>query len=140
MKVSEAMTAQVVTITPQTTIEDAARTMSQIDTGALPVMEDGKVVGLLTDRDIVGRAVAKGEGSGGPVSAIMTAEVFSCAADDSVADATARMAANQVRRLVVLGADGELAGILSLGDVATDYGSKAVGQTLELISEAPATH
>jgi len=140
MKVSEAMTAQVITITPQTTIEEAARKMSQVDTGVLPVVDGGKVVGLLTDRDIVVRAVAKGEGVAGPVSAIMSAEVFSCGADDSVADATGKMASNQVRRLVVLGEGGQLVGILSLGDVAMDYGAKAVGHTLEVISEAPATH
>ena len=108
MKVSEAMTAQVITITPQTTIEEAARKMSQVDTGVLPVVDGGKVVGLLTDRDIVVRAVAKGEGVAGPVSAIMSAEVFSCGADDSVADATGKMASNQVRRLVVLGDGGQL--------------------------------
>ncbi len=140
MKVSEAMTAQVVTITPQTTIADAARRMAEIESGALPVLDEGKVVGLVTDRDIVVRAIAKGQGVDGPVSGIMSGEVFTCGEEDSVADATAKMGAHQIRRVVVLGDGGRLAGILSLGDVAVDYGAKAVGHTLEEISEAPATH
>lgn len=140
MKVSEAMTAQVATATPQTTIAEVARTMAQIESGAVPVMEDGRVVGLITDRDIVIRVVAKGGSVDGPVSGVMSDDVESCSEDDSVADAAAKMGNHQIRRLVVLDAQGKLAGILSLGDIAQDYGAKAVGKTLEEISAEPATH
>ena len=140
MKVSEAMTAPVVTATPQTTIAEAARQMSTINTGALPVVEAGKVVGFVTDRDIVVRAVAKGVGLESPVSGIMSDDIHCCKADDSVADAAAHMGNHQIRRLVVLDDNGQLAGILSLGDIAVDYGAKQVGHTLEEISDAPATH
>lgn len=140
MKVTEAMTAQVATATPQTTIAEVARTMAQIESGAVPVMEDGRVVGLITDRDIVIRVVAKGGSVDGPVSGVMSDDVESCSEDDSVADAAAKMGNHQIRRLVVLDAQGKLAGILSLGDIAQDYGAKAVGKTLEEISAEPATH
>lgn len=140
MKVSEAMTAQVATATPQTTIAEVARTMAQIESGAVPVMEDGKVVGLITDRDIVIRVVAKGCSVDGPVSEVMSDDVESCSEDDNVADAAAKMGNHQIRRLVVLNDQGKLAGILSLGDIAQDYGAKAVGKTLEEISAEPATH
>lgn len=140
MKVSEAMTAQVATASPSTTIAEVARTMAQIESGAVPVMDDSKVVGLITDRDIVIRVVAKGGSVDGPVSEVMSDGVESCSADDNVADAAAKMGNHQIRRLVVLDDQGKLAGILSLGDIAQDYGAKAVGKTLEEISAEPATH
>jgi CBS domain-containing protein len=137
LKVSEVMTAQVVTAKPKTSIKDIARMMSEIDSGVIPIAEDGKVLGVVTDRDIVVRVVAGGGALDAPVSDIMTDDVQSCHADDNLADATAKMGAHQVRRLLVY-ADGRLAGILSLGDVALDYGAKAVGRTLEEISAEPA--
>ena len=140
MKVSEAMTAQVVTATPTTTIAEIARTMAKIDTGAVPIVDNGKVVGLVTDRDIVVRVVAESGSLDAPVSGVMSDDVQTCREDDNLADAAAKMGAQQIRRLVVLSDTGKLSGILSLGDIAVDYGAKAVGKTLEDISEAPATH
>ena len=140
MKVREAMTAQVATATPATTIAEVARTMAQIESGAVPVMDEGKVVGLITDRDIVIRVVAKSGALDGPISEVMSDGIESCNEDDNVADAAAKMGAHQIRRLVVLNDKGGLAGILSLGDIAQDYGAKAVGKTLEEISAEPATH
>lgn len=139
MKVSEVMTAQVVTAKPNSTVKQVAKTMSEIDSGVIPVVEDGKVLGLITDRDIVVRVVAEGGSLDAPVSEIMTDEVQSCQEEDNLADATAKMGNHQVRRLVVLNDAGRLTGILSLGDVAMDYGAKAVGKTLEEISAEPAT-
>lgn len=138
MKVSEVMTAQVVTAKPKTSVKEIARMMSEIDSGVIPVAEDGKVLGLVTDRDIVVRVVADGGALDAPVSQIMSDDVQSCLEEDNLADATARMGAHQVRRLVVYNSAGRLAGILSLGDVALDYGAKAVGRTLEEISAEPA--
>jgi CBS domain-containing protein len=138
MKVSEIMSPQVVTATPQTTVVEAARQMSQIDSGALPVVDKGKVVGFVTDRDIVVRAVAKGTSLDAPVSGIMSDDIHCCRADDSVAEAAAHMGSHQIRRLVVLDDGGKLAGIISLGDIALDYGAKGVGHTLEEISADPA--
>ena len=141
MKVSEVMTAQVVTAKPTASIKDVARTMSEIDSGVIPIAEDGKVLGLVTDRDIVVRVVAEGGSLDSPISEIMSDDVQSCGAEDNLADATAKMGNHQVRRLVVYNDAGRLAGILSLGDVALDYGAKAVGQTLEEISaDTPTQH
>jgi CBS domain-containing protein len=134
MKVSEAMTAQVTTAQPTDSIQSVAQIMKSVDTGAVPVFEAGQVVGMVTDRDIVLRAVAEGRSFAEPVSAVMSDEVQTCRADDSLADAAAQMANHQLRRLIVTDDGGRLAGILSLGDIATDYGNKVVGHTLEEIS------
>ena len=138
MIVKDVMTAQVVTAKPSTTVSEIARMMSQIDSGAVPIVEDGKAVGLITDRDIVLRVVAKGAGLDTPAAEVMSDGVVSCKEDDNVADAAARMGAEQVRRLLVYNEAGGLAGIVSLGDIALDYGAKVVGRTLEEISEEPA--
>jgi len=141
MNVSEVMTAQVVTATPRTTIAQVARTMAEIESGVVPVTDEGKVVGLITDRDIVIRVVAEGLGLDTQLSEVMSTDVETCREDENVADATAKMGAKQIRRLVVLNEQGRLAGILSLGDIAVDYGAKAVGKTLEEISEnTPVAH
>lgn len=138
MKVSDAMTSQVSVARPTDTIRQVAETMAKVDSGVVPVVDNGKVVGLVTDRDIVLRVVAEGRSFDSAVSEVMSdGEVLSVKEDDVLADATAKMANNQVRRLVVLNDAGNLAGILSLGDVAKDYGAKQVGRTLEEISQDP---
>lgn len=139
MNVSEAMTAQVATARPVDSIRKVAAVMVNVDSGAVPVVDDGKVVGLVTDRDIVIRVVAEGGDIEGPVSAIMSEDVQTCREDDNLADAAAQMASHQIRRLVVTGEKGDLVGILSLGDIAQDYGAKVVGKTLEEISAEPAS-
>jgi CBS domain-containing protein len=138
MKVSDAMTGQVTTAAPTDTVRKVAQMMAHVETGAVPVVDNGKVVGLVTDRDIVLRVVAEGRSFDSPISEAMTeGEVHSVKEDDVLADATAKMASHQVRRLVVLNDAGALTGILSLGDVAKDYGAKQVGKTLEEISAEP---
>lgn len=134
MIVSDAMTAQVVTSKPSDSIKATARIMRDVDTGVVPVSDNGKVVGMVTDRDIVLRVVAEGGSVDGPVSAIMTPDVLTCREDDNLADAAALMGSHQLRRLIVLNESGKLAGILSLGDIAHDYGAKKVGLALEEIS------
>lgn len=129
------MTAQVVTAKPSDSVQSVAKIMQAVDTGAVPIFEDGKVVGLVTDRDIVLRVVAEGGDLKGPVAGAMTDQVQSCRQDDNLADAAAQMASHQLRRLIVTNDKGALVGILSLGDIATDYGAKKVGQTLEEISQ-----
>ena len=134
MIVSDAMTAQVVTAKPTDTIKKVANIMKEIDTGVVPVSDNGKVVGMITDRDIVLRIVAEGGDLNGPVTAAMSEDVQTCREDDNLADAAALMGKHQLRRLPVLSDAGRLVGILSLGDIAQDYGAKKVGQTLEEIS------
>jgi CBS domain-containing protein len=134
VKVSEAMTAQVVTAKPTDSVQRVAKIMQEVDTGAVPIFDDGKVVGLVTDRDIVVRVVSQGGDLSGPISGAMSADVQSCREEDNVADAAAQMASHQLRRLIVINDAGKLVGILSLGDIATDYGNKQVGHVLEDIS------
>ena len=137
MKVSEVMTAQVASAQPGSTIKAVGKMMSDVDTGAIPVVEDGRIVGLVTDRDIVLRAVAEDADLDAPVSTIMTPDVQTCSEEASVADAVGKMASQAIRRLVVVDDAGRMVGIVSLGDISKDYGAKQVGKTLEDISFAP---
>ena len=139
MKVSEAMTPQVATARPADSVRKVAGVMAQVDSGVVPVVEDDRILGVVTDRDIVLRVVAEGGDLGAPISSVMSEDIQTCGADDNLADAAAQMANHQIRRLLVTGDKGKLVGILSLGDIAQDYGAKVVGKTLEEISaEAPA--
>ena len=139
MKVSDVMTPQVATARPADSVRKVAGIMARVDSGVVPVVEDDQILGVVTDRDIVLRVVAEGGDLGAPISGVMSDEVQSCGADDNLADAAAQMANHQIRRLLVTGDKGKLVGILSLGDLAQDYGAKVVGQTLEEISaDAPA--
>ena len=134
MNVSEAMTAQVATAGPTDSVQKVAGIMLNIETGAVPIVEGDKVVGLITDRDIVLQVVAKGGQLSTPASEVMSGDVQTCKEDDNLADAAAQMASHQIRRLIVANDSGKLVGILSLGDIAVDYGAKVVGKTLEEIS------
>ncbi len=125
MKVRDVMTAGVVTARPEDTIQAVARRMSEVDTGVIPIAEGDRVVGLITDRDIVLRIVAESGDVTAPVSSVMTTGVETVQADDSLKSAAKKMSQMQIRRLVVLGDDGRLAGILSLGDVALEDGDRA---------------
>ena len=118
MNVREVMTREVQIATPEQSIRDAAQLMARIDAGTVPVGQDNKLVGILTDRDIAVRAVAKGLGPDTPVREIMSAEVKYCYDDQSVEEVARNMADIQVRRLPVVNRDKRLVGILSLGDLA----------------------
>jgi CBS domain-containing protein len=104
--------------TPEQSIRDAAQLMMKIDAGTVPVGKDQKLVGMLTDRDIAVRAVAKGLGPDTPVREIMSADVKYCFEDQSIEEVARNMADIQVRRLPVVNRDKRLVGILSLGDLA----------------------
>jgi CBS domain-containing protein len=103
---------------PEQSIRDAAQLMMKIDAGTVPVGKDQKLVGMLTDRDIAVRAVAKGLGPDTPVREIMSADVKYCFEDQSIEEVARNMADIQVRRLPVVNRDKRLVGILSLGDLA----------------------
>ena len=141
MKISEIMSRAVEIARPDDSLQSVARQMRDIDTGVIPVCDGLTLKGMVTDRDIVIRAVAEGLDLDTAVSEVMSGDVQTCVDTDNVADAAAKMGSHQIRRLIVLDGQGKLAGILSLGDIAQDYGAKAVGRTLEEISEdTPAAH
>ena len=119
MKVTEVMTANPETCALNDSLAQAAGLMWENDCGILPVLSDeGRVVGLLTDRDICMAAVLKGKDLGNiAVAETITGQVFTCGPNDEVRVALNTMQKNRVRRLPVLGADGELLGLLSMNDI-----------------------
>jgi CBS domain-containing protein len=130
VKIRAIMTRDVQTIRPEDTVQEAARLMSDIDAGALPVGHEGMVEGMLTDRDIIIRAVSEGlDPKVATVREIMSSDVVSCREDDDAAATAETMRARQIRRMPVLGADGHLIGIVSLSDIAR--GAPAEARTPE---------
>jgi CBS domain-containing protein len=137
MQVHEVMTRRAECVGPEATLQEAAAKMKALDVGPLPVCDHGRLVGMLTDRDITVRATAEGED---PtvirVRDIMTQEVVSCFEDQDVGEAARIMEEKQVRRLVVLARDARLVGIVSLGDLAVRAGDERLaGAALEQVSE-----
>jgi CBS domain-containing protein len=119
MKVEEIMTTNVVTCTPQTDMAAAAGLMWENDCGTLPVVEDGRVVGMITDRDICISAASKNRDLGHiAVGEAITREVYACTPDSDVRDALALMRGQQIRRLPIIDLSGKLRGVLSLKDIA----------------------
>jgi CBS domain-containing protein len=141
MKVREAMTREVRLVRPDQSIREAANLMAQLDIGALPVEEDDRLVGIITDRDIAVRAVAQGRGADTPIRDVMSRDVKYCFEDQSVDEVTRNMADIRVRRLPVLNRDKRLVGILSLGDLAIDATAQdEAGEALGGISRPGGQH
>ena len=140
MKVAECMTRNVRIASPEQTIREAARTMAEIDAGALPVGNDERLLGMLTDRDIAVRAVAQGMGPDTPVRQVMSAEVKYCFDDETCDEVIANMGDIKVRRLAVLNRDKRLVGIISLGDLAKDSPGSRTGAALSEISQPGGEH
>ena len=135
MNIREVMTSNPRTIAPTDSIQNAARIMRDEDTGVVPVVDNGRPVGLVTDRDIVVRAVAEDGQLSRPVSDIVTTGVVSASPDMSTREAAELMSEHQIRRLPVVEND-RLIGIVSLGDLAVkDARDRITGDTLEKVSE-----
>lgn len=131
MKVKEIMTPEVETVTPTTTLRVVAREMKDKGVGALPVVEDGKLIGIITDRDVSVYAIAMGhDPQSTEVQKVMTREVFSCSADQDISEAAKIMEQHKVRRLTVMSSNEVLAGFLSVADIAPFSGELA-GAVLE---------
>lgn len=118
MNVQECMSTDVRLAAPNETIQKVASTMKEIDAGSLPVAENDRLVGYITDRDIAIRAVAQGCGPDTPVRDIMTSDIHYCFEDQSMEEVAEQMAELQVRRLPVLSREKRLVGIIALGDIA----------------------
>jgi CBS domain-containing protein len=140
MKVKDVMTTEVVIARPDQTISEAARMMAQCDSGALPVGEDDRLVGMITDRDIAIRAIAKELGPDTPIREVMSKEVLYCFLDEDVEHVADNMGEQQVRRLPVLDRDKRLVGIVSLGDLAAHSKPKTSGQAIAAISRPGGLH
>jgi CBS domain-containing protein len=141
MKVSEAMTRDVRLARPDQSIRDAALMMAELDIGALPVQENDRLCGMITDRDIAVRAVAQGRGPDTPIRQVMSPEVKYCFEDQSIEEVTRNMGDIRVRRLPVVNRDKRLVGILSLADIASDASSlDEAGEALSGISRPGGQH
>ena len=140
MKVSDVMSHDVQLTTPKQSIRDAARIMAKIDAGALPVGENDRLVGVITDRDIAVRAVAEGKAPTTKVRDVMSQEVLYCFDDQDLDEVARNMADQKVRRLPVLNREKRLVGIISFGDLARNEDTDTTGETICSISEPGGEH
>lgn len=133
------MTSSVKTATREHSLKDVAALMRDGDMGSVPVVEDGKLVGIVTDRDIVVRSIADGKDAASSVADAMTTDIFSVKPDDFVFEAIRLMGDKQVRRVPVVDNDGNLAGIISMADIALEMeDEREIAETLEEISSGSA--
>jgi CBS domain-containing protein len=140
MKVSEVMTETVRTVRPDQRVQEAANFMLSADAGSIPVAEGDRLVGIITDRDIAVRGVAKGYGPDTPVRELMSNDVICARIDDAVEDAAARMSEAQVRRLPVVDQDQRLCGIVSLADLSREADTDCASEALEGVSQPGGQH
>lgn len=140
MKVMECMSRDVRLVNPEEPIQEAATAMADIDAGVLPVAKEDRLVGMITDRDIAIRAIARGRGPSTPVQDIMSNEVRYCFEDEDVDDVLDNMADIQVRRLPVVNRDKKLVGIISISDLASGAGPSHTGEVLSEIARPSTLH
>jgi CBS domain-containing protein len=140
MRVSEAMTRDVRVASPGQSIRDVAKIMAEIDAGSVPVGENDRLVGMITDRDIAIRAVAAGKGPDTPVRDVMSKEVKYCYDDEDLEHVAKNMGDIKVRRLPVVNRDKRLVGIVSLADIAQNEDIETTGETTAKVSEPGGQH
>jgi CBS domain-containing protein len=137
-KVRDVMTTRPRAVTADTPVTQVAELMEAEDVGAIPVLDGEQLTAIVTDRDIVLRAVAKGKDPRGmPVREVFSTEIITVTPDQDLSDALQIMAVNQVRRLPVVDDDNRLVGVVSQADVALEAREKAVGEMVEEISRPP---
>ena len=133
--VTDVMTRDIRTLPPTSTIADAAKVMDELNVGVIPVCEGDTLLGMVTERDIVVRAVAQDLGGDTPLSRVMSTDIRTARESDDLETVLAEMAASQIRRLPVLDASDALVGIISIGDIAVKgQDEEEVGQSLGEIS------
>lgn len=136
MRVAEVMTSNPACCSPDTTVQDAGKLMSEHDCGCLPVVDgDNKVLGVITDRDIACRCVAEGKEPSTPVSEVMTPQPTCCSADEDVDAAGRIMSEAQVRRVPVVDESNCCVGMVSQADIARAASSDQVGEVVQQVSE-----
>jgi CBS domain-containing protein len=139
MKIKDCMTRIVRVIGPDETLADAARAMGESDVGVLPVANAERLVGMITDRDIVVRGVASGKGPDAKVSEVMSDQVKYCFEDDDIEEVLQNMGEIQLRRLPVVNEEKRLVGIISLSDLA-DTSEAEAGEALCQIARQGGQH
>jgi len=130
------MTTGAKVIHPASTVREAAEKMRDLDVGFLPVCDGYRFIGVVTDRDIVVRGLAEGRDAAQAVADVMSTDVVYCYDDQDVSEAARVMEQHQIRRLLVLDRNKNLAGVVSLGDLATETSDDRLkGDVLEQISQ-----
>ena len=140
MKICDVMTREVATVSSNQTAQEAANFMLQGDAGSIPVTDGDRLVGMITDRDIAVRGVAKGHGPDTPVSELMSGGLICARIDDDVEEVARRMGEAQVRRLPVIDENDQLCGIVSLGDLSRETDDRSAEQALEGVSQPSGQH
>ncbi len=137
MKLKEVMTHDVETVEPDVNLKEVAQRMKALNVGVLPICENDRLIGLITDRDITVRAIAEGRNpSTTKVSEIMSEELICGFEEQDIKEAASIMEEKQIRRMPVLDRNQHIVGIVSLGDLAVKTrDERLVGKTLEGISE-----
>ena len=135
MRIADIMTTDVRLLAPEDSIQQAACRMRDEGIGSLPVASGDRLVGYVTDRDLVVRGMAAGKDLSAPIQEVMTERLLYCYEDESVEEAAEKMAKNQVRRLPVMTREKLLCGIVSLGDLAIKGDDEAAEEALTEISE-----
>lgn len=136
MKISEIMTRNVQTLTPDSSLREAASLMGRIDSGALLVNDGDRLVGMVTDRDITVRGVAAGLDAEALVREVMSSEIRYCFEDEDVQHVAENMAQIQLRRLPVLNREKRLVGVVSLGNIAACRSERASAIVLQGVARA----
>jgi CBS domain-containing protein len=134
MKIRDVMTRDVQTVTPDQTAQEAASFMLREDAGSMPVTDGNRLIGMITDRDIAVRGVARGYGPETQVRELMTDDIICARIDDDVEEVAMRMSEAQVRRLPVLDENEQLCGIVSLGDLSRETEGEVAHHALEGVS------
>jgi CBS domain-containing protein len=140
MQVRDAMTRDVRLASPHQTLTDAARMMAEADIGCLPVGDDNRIVGMITDRDIVVRALAQGRDGRSLVGDVMTKSVKYCFEDEDMDEVLANMGEVKIRRVPVVDREKHLVGVLSLGDAARIHSPEAAGMALGSVATPVSSH
>ena len=140
MKIRDVMTSEVQTIRPDQTAREAAAFMLSADAGSIPVTEGDQLIGMITDRDIAVRGVAKGHGPDTPVRDLMTNGIVCVNIDDEIDAVASKMSEAQVRRLPVVDDQQRLCGIVSLGDLSRETDDNIAQEALEGVSAPGSQH
>ncbi len=140
MKISEVMTREVATVRADQTAQEAANFMLTGDAGSIPVTDGDRLIGMITDRDIAVRGVAKGHGPDTPVRELMTSGLICAREDDNVDEVATKMSEAQVRRLPVIDSSENLIGIVSLGDLSRETEGESAHHALEGVSQPGSQH
>ncbi len=136
MQIRDVMTINVKTLTPDQSIQEAAALMEKIDSGALLINDQDRLVGMITDRDIAIRAVAKGLDAQTPVHQVMSKNIRYCFDDESVQHVAENMADNELRRMPVLNREKRLVGVVSLGNIASSQNQQSSDTVLQGVTRA----